>query len=57
MTVNDFKKTMLQIDTIVWVSENTGRTIDFPNSESKIVDAYFHANNGLVCCVVYIEED
>lgn len=57
MTVNDFKKTMFQIDTIVWVSESTGRTIDFPKGESKIVDAYFHAENGLVYCAVYIAED
>ena len=57
MTVNDFKKTMLQIDAIVWVSENTGRAINFPNGKSKIVDAYFHTENGFVYCAVYIEED
>lgn len=54
MTVNDFKKTMLQIDSIVWVEEETAKQIDFPNGQWKVVDAYFSSINGRVCCAVYI---
>lgn len=55
MTVGEFKKTMLQIDGIVWVDEETGKEILCPNSNATIVDAYFMAENGLVKCAVYIK--
>lgn len=54
MTVNDFKKTMLQIDSVVWVEEETAKEIDFPNGQWKVVDAYFGSVNGRVHCAVYI---
>ena len=55
MTVGEFKKTMLQIDSVVWVDEETGKEILYPNSNTPIVDAYFIAENGLVKCAVYIK--
>ena len=55
MTVGEFKKTMLQIDGIVWVDEETGKEILCPNLSATIVDAYFVAENGLVKCAVYIK--
>ena len=55
MTVGEFKKTMLQIDSVVWVDEETGKTILYPNSNATIIDAYFVAENVLVKCAVYIK--
>ena len=55
MTVGEFKKTMLQIDSIVWVDEERGKEVLCPNSNATIVDAYFIAENGLVKCAVYIK--
>ena len=55
MTVGEFKKTMLQIDSVVWVDDETGKEILYPNSNTTIVDAYFIAENGLVKCAVYIK--
>ena len=55
MTVGEFKRTMLQIDGIVWVDEETGKEVVCPNSAATIVDAYFMAENGLVKCAVYIK--
>lgn len=55
MTVEEFKKTMLQIDGIVWVDEETGKEVVCPNSTATIVDAYFTAQTGFVKCAVYIK--
>ena len=55
MTAGEFKKTMLQIDSVAWVDEETGKTILCPNSNATIVDAYFVAENGLVKCAVYVK--
>ena len=54
MTVGEFKRTMLQIDSVVWVDEERGKEVLCPNSNATIVDAYFIAENGLVKCAVYI---
>ena len=46
---------MLQIDSVVWVDEERGKEVLYPNSNATIVDAYFIAENGLVKCAVYIK--
>lgn len=57
MTVKDFRKTMLQIDQIVWVDNATQKEIDFPREDWEIVDAYFSAVGVCVRCAVFIKSN
>ena len=56
MTVELFRKTMLQIDGVRWLNSDTMEEVLYPSPQAAVVDAYFHAENNRVFCSVYIKE-
>ena len=57
MTVQEFRKTMLQIDQIVWIDEDTKKEVLCPFGDEKIVDAYFSTVCERVKCAVFIKKN
>ena len=57
MTVLQFRQTLFQIDCITYHNNKTRKEVLCPANEDKVVDAFFHARNGLVYCSVYIEQE
>jgi hypothetical protein len=57
MTVQEFRKTMLQIDQIVWIDEDTKKEVLCPFGDEKVVDAYFSTAYERVKCAVFIKKN
>ena len=53
MTVQEFRQTMFQIDSIKWIDNNTKQEV-YPLGDEKVVDAYFSATNEIITCAVFI---